>query len=519
MEITVALIQHRAYDVRHSAEGLEAVLSMLEDAPEADLVVLPECSYPGYYLGLLGDPFKAAEGWEKALEAFRDYAARRKCHVVAGIAERDGSKLYNSAFLIGRDGAVIGRSRKTFLWHFDSKWFSPGEEYSVFDTDLGKLGMIVCADGRLPEISRALALKGAEIIVDSTNWVTSGSDPARLANPQVEYMMAVRAAENGAFFLCANKVGTEAESVVYCGRSLIVAPTGDVVREASSDKEETVVATLTLDPRCRAAAMALRREHYSQDFSLLAKANEATPLRRVIETPMIPGTSCVQVAMAQVDRDISLQNFIATASSLASRLSQQGADLVAFPEVPCCTMREFTSPIKEAFGPLASRLRIHLAVASHGNPSVTLAFTPDGQVSTCDGRGDALLKVGELRVGFLRGRQALVPEAARVLFLKGADLLVWQADLGTGLERKVCMTRAAENRVFVALANCSSKGSSKNSMIVSPDGRTLAETFPGTTQAVMALVSPAQSRVKSLIRGSDVFRDRRPDLYGDLARP
>ena len=519
MEITVALIQHRAYDVRHSAQGLESVLTMLEDTPQVDLVVLPECSYPGYYLGLLGDPFKAVEGWEKALGAFRDYAARRRCHVVAGIAEGDGSRLYNSAFLIGRDGAVIGRSRKTFLWHFDSKWFSPGEEFAVFDTDLGKLGMIVCADGRLPEISRALALKGAEIIADSTNWVTTGSDPARLANPQVEYMMAVRAAENGAFFVCANKVGTEAESVVYCGRSLIVAPTGDVVREASSDKEETVVATLSLDPRYRAAAMALRREHYSQDFSLLAETNEATPLKGILETPMVPATSHAQVAVAQVDRDISLQSFIATASSLASRLSQQGADLVAFPEVPCSTMREFTSPIKEAFRPLASHLKIHVAVASHGNPAVTLVFAPDERVLTYDGRDGDLLKIGDLRVGFLRGRQALVPEAARVLFLKGADLLVWQADLGTGLERKVCMTRAAENRVFMALANCSSKDSNRNSMIVSPDGRTLAETFPGTTQAVMALVSPAQSRVKSLIRGSDVFRDRKPDLYGELARP
>jgi predicted amidohydrolase len=522
VEVNVALVQHRAYDVEHSEEGLEAVLAMLDEAASSgvDLAVLPECSYPGYYLGLSGDPVKAVQHWEAALKAFRDVATKRRVHVVAGIAEKDGARLYNSAYLIDREGGIAGRARKTFLWHFDSRWFSPGEEYRVFETDIGRIGMIVCADGRLPEIPRILALKGAQIIADATNWVTSGRDPATLANPQVEYIVPVRAAENGVWLICANKVGREADSVVYCGRSIVVSPIGETLKEASSDKEEIVTASLNLDPGQQQKALRERQDHFSPDYSLLTRPNEDTPLARILEAPLVPAKSAVYVAVVQMDRDTSLKDFIQSGTALISRLAQQGVDLVVFPETPCSVMREFEPPIRDAFRPLTAVFGIHVAVASHGRPhSVTSVFDPRGDTLTFTGSGDELLDVGGLKVGFLRGRQAMVTEAARVLFLKGADLIAWQADLATGLERKVCMTRALENRTYVALANCSSRGSSRNSMIVSPDGRVLAETFPSTKQAVMAQLSLAVSRLKQLVRGTDVFMNRMPALYDELSRP
>ena len=521
MDLNVALIQHRAYDIEHSPEGLERTLAMLEDAAsqDLDLAVLPECSYPGYYLGLSGDPAKAVEHWEDALRAFRDKARKHRFHLVAGIADEDGGRLYNSAYLVDRDGGVVGRARKTFLWHFDSKWFTPGEEYRVFQTELGPIGMIVCADGRIPEISRALALKGARIIVDSTNWVSTGRDPSALANPQPEALIPVRAVENGAWFVCADKVGWEADTVVYCGRSAVVSPSGEIVKEGSPDKEEIVRASIQVDPRPHENAMRLRKEYSSPAYALISAPNQNTPLARVLEGPVFPGESLVHVAAVQIDRDTSLKDYIQGGSALISRLAQQGADLVVFPEVPCSILREFVEQVREAFRPQAAMLGIHIAVTSFGRPhSTTAVLDPRGGVSTFSGVGEDLLEVSGLKVGFLRGRQALVAEEARTLFLKGADLLVWQADMSTGLERKVCVTRAMENRVYVAFANCSSKDPNRNSMIVSPDGAVLAQTFPGVKQAVMAQLSPAISRLKQLVKGTDVFRDRIPALYQDLAR-
>lgn len=180
-------------------------------------------------------------------------------------------------------------------------------------------------------------------------------------------------------------------------------------------------------------------------------------------------------------------------------------------------MRDFAPHVKEALRPLATMMGVYVAVVSHARPhNVTTVFDPKGGSTTYDGEDDEPLDVRGVKVGFLRGRQAFVPEAARALFLKGVDLLVWQADLSTGLERKVCMTRAFENRVYLAFANCSSKDPSRNSIIAAPD-RVLAETFPSCRQAVMAQVSPAISRIKQLVRGTDVLKDRMPELYADLA--
>ncbi|MGE5580542.1 MAG: nitrilase-related carbon-nitrogen hydrolase [Bacillota bacterium] len=519
MEVRVALIQHRAYDVDNSSQGLDAVLSLLEHAGRSgiDLAVLPECSFPGYYLGLRGNPHKAAEGWERALGAFRDVARRRKFNLVAGIAEEDGAKLYNSAFLIGRDGTILGRARKTFLWHFDEKWFSPGDEYRVHETDIGKIGMIVCADGRLPEISRTLALKGADIIADPTNWVTTGNDPARLSNPQVEYMMPARAVENGVWLACANKVGREADSVVYCGHSLVVSPSGEVVKEGSPDKEEIVTATMDVKPGSRDKAMKERAAFYSPGFSILSEPNESAPLSKLVATPIVPSETQIHVAIVQLDRDASLQDFLQESPALVTRLAQQGNDLIIFPEIPCSVMRDFGSHVREALRPLAAVLGVHVAVVSHARPhNATTVFDPRGNSIVYAGNED-LLDIRGVKVGFMRGRQGFIPEVARTLFLKGADLIAWQADLGTGLERKVCVTRALENRVYVALANCSSKDPCRNSMVVSPD-RVLAETFPSCKQAVTAQVSAAVSRIKRLVRGTDVFLDRKPELYETLTR-
>jgi len=101
---------------------------------------------------------------------------------------------------------------------FDSRWFCAGEQYPVAETEFGKVGMFICADGRLPEIVRCLSLQGADILLDLTNWVTSGFEKETLTNPQVEYMIPTRALENRVWIIAANKVGMEAKSILYCGK-------------------------------------------------------------------------------------------------------------------------------------------------------------------------------------------------------------------------------------------------------------------------------------------------------------
>lgn len=522
MAFSVALIQHEAYDIKSAADGLGRVLDLIDQAAEARprLVVLPECSYPGYYLGLDENPKRALAGWEDALRRFREKAKQHELHLVAGLAELEGDKAYNSAYLIGPDGNVIGRYRKTFLWHFDSKWFVPGDEYRVFDTALGKIGILICADGRLPEIARVLALKGAEIIVDPTNWVTTGRDVEFLRNAQADWIIPTRALENGVWFLCANKVGWEAESVVYCGQSLVASPDGDVQVRGSSGSPEIITATVDLDPRVKRRAEALRREWFREEYSLLLSSNDRVPLASLLKASVSPAKSLCYLAVAQMDRDISLQEFLSSGTQLARRMGEQGANLIVFPELPVTLIRDFAKPITEALLPVSTATGASIAVTTKaGLRPVTTILGPKGKVTTlsADGAAAQVVDIGGTKTGFLLGNQGFVPEEARLLFLKGADVIVWQTDSATGKERQVAFTRAVENRVFVALANCASKSPARTCMIVSPGGKLLAETFPSTRQAVMAQISPAESRVKELVRGTDVLRDRIPSLYGPLA--
>jgi predicted amidohydrolase len=225
------------------------------------------------------------------------------------------------------------------------------------------------------------------------------------------------------------------------------------------------------------------------------------------------------LAVVQMDRDISLQEFLSSGASMARRMAEQGADLIVFPELPVTVMRDFAKPITEALLPASIATGATIAVTTKaGLRPVTTILDPKGKVTTlgADGPAAQVVDIGGIKTGFLLGNQGFVPEEARLLFLKGADLIVWQTDSATGREKQVAFTRALENRVFVALANCASKSPVRTSLVVSPGGRLLSETFPSSRQAIMAQVSPPESRVKEIVRGTDAFRDRMPSLYGPL---
>ena len=103
------------------------------------------------------------------------------------------------------------------------------------------VGMLVCADARLPEIATDLAARGARIVANPTAWVTS-MPPPEGTNSQAEFLWRVRALENRVVAVAATKVGTEADTVIYAGRSQIVDADGNVVAIASATEPELLVA-------------------------------------------------------------------------------------------------------------------------------------------------------------------------------------------------------------------------------------------------------------------------------------
>ena len=250
--IKVAAAQIRAFGLEQAEQSLAAVGWAIKQAAEAevDLLVLPECAYPSYLLRSQ-EAYRAAGVLPPSeyIITLARLARKNRMHIVSGYVEDVGTHLHNSAVLIDARGQEVGTYRKSFLWAADNKYFKPGERVPVFETELGTIGMVICADTRAPEIVAKQVMDGAEVIAMPTCWVNVAKEPGRYDNPQVEYLMSARAREFGVPFVCANKYGMETAEVGYCGRSIIVSRTGAVLAEAPGDEETVIVKDIELPER------------------------------------------------------------------------------------------------------------------------------------------------------------------------------------------------------------------------------------------------------------------------------
>jgi N-carbamoylputrescine amidase len=208
---------------------------------------LPELTNSGYVFRSRAEAFAAAEPIPDgpSVQAWRECALQHGVYIVAGIAENDGDRLFNSAVLLGPDG-LIGTFRKAHLWNEENLWFEPGNGgFPVFDTPLGRIGVAICYDGWFPETFRLLALQGADIVCVPTNWVPI---PGQRENkpPMATILAQAAAHSNSVFIACANRVGTE-RGQLFIGQSLIVNYTGwPDAGPASVDQSEILTADVDL---------------------------------------------------------------------------------------------------------------------------------------------------------------------------------------------------------------------------------------------------------------------------------
>ena len=173
-KVRLASVHYRPRSAKTPMDACRQFAPHIEEAArrKADLVVLGETlTYAG-----VGSSY--ADCAEKipgpSTDYFGELAAKHGLYIVAGLIERDRHQLFNVAVLIGPDGKVAGKYRKVCLpdGEYD-KGISPGSDYPVFDTRLGRIGMMICYDGFFPEVARELSNRGAEIIA----WPVWGCNP------------------------------------------------------------------------------------------------------------------------------------------------------------------------------------------------------------------------------------------------------------------------------------------------------------------------------------------------------
>jgi 5-aminopentanamidase len=239
MRVAVAQLEPKLAEKEHNLDACRARLEQAATAG-AELLVLPECAIPGYMYDSAEEALPFAEEIPgPSSEALERECRRLGTHVVCGLLERDGDVLHNAAVLVGPDG-LIGTYRKTHLPFLGvDRFVVPGDELTVFDTPLGRIGVEICYDLRFPEVTRTLALKGADLVAHPTNFPMA-------AKVQTEVITLARAAENRVYLLTANRVGKERWGE-FCGWSQIVDPYGRRLAEAGETEEALLVADVELE--------------------------------------------------------------------------------------------------------------------------------------------------------------------------------------------------------------------------------------------------------------------------------
>lgn len=235
-EIKVAAVQ---FDMQVGLENKEknvaATVGHIDDAAGAGarLIVLPELANTGYSFDTKEEAYAHAESVPDGptCRVWIEAARRNDVYVVAGIAEVDGVHLYDTAVLIGPEG-YIGRYRKTHLWNREKLIFTTGEEYPVFDTRIGRIGLLICWDIWFPEVARILAAQGADVICSVNNWVWTPPPLFDAAgNCMASYLTMSASHTNNIPIIAADRVGEE-RGGKFLGCSLITGtngwPIGDI---------------------------------------------------------------------------------------------------------------------------------------------------------------------------------------------------------------------------------------------------------------------------------------------------
>jgi predicted amidohydrolase len=212
------------------------------------LVVFPECSYPAYVLGS-AERARADDIRPQpvVLKRFSALARENRITLVAGFVADSGGQLWNAAGIWDASGRLLGVQHKTFLFDCDNRWFSHGTSIRPIETGLGRIGVVICADARAPEVSATLVNRGAELIVVPTAWVNMAHEPGEFWNVQPDVLIRARATEFGVPYVCADKCGREGP-MEYVGQSQIVAADGTVLTMAGSTSEACIIAEVSPGP-------------------------------------------------------------------------------------------------------------------------------------------------------------------------------------------------------------------------------------------------------------------------------
>lgn len=254
MHVAQIRFEPRKGEVRWNADKLTSVLAQLA-GQDVDVVVTPECLLDGYAANQASVTREDLLGWAidpATSDITRDisaWCADRQAWMILGCTRREGERIFNSALVYDRAGRLAGVYDKLHCQTHDQK-FTRGEKLSVFESDFGPFGVMICADRRWPETVRALARAGARVIFNPTYGM---HDELNLA------MMRTRSFESEVFI-----------TFTHPRQSLVTGPRGEVIRNATGSEGDYAVTAIDLveADRARQGPMAHLRDRRTDLYGI-----------------------------------------------------------------------------------------------------------------------------------------------------------------------------------------------------------------------------------------------------------
>jgi predicted amidohydrolase len=395
--------------------------------------------------------------------------------------------------------------------------------------------MFICADGRLPEIVRCLSLQGADILLDLTNWVTSGFEKETLTSPQVEYMIPTRALENRVWIIAANKVGMEAKSILYCGKSAVFAPDGQIAKIASSSQEEILFYEISLE-----GAMDKSIDHQIDTiddrrpelYSELIQPTDSLPIYSIMKKKTGLKNPNPLTAIVQIEFEDNFKKYLQKIEFFINNLLEQETNIIIFPECDFIFPEsgdEVVNKVKQITKDKKVLCAITTVEKAAQSYYKTTFLIESGKLrgkyrkTHLEREEKNLFSPGDLGlpvfnpsygyIGVMIGYEGIFPEIARTLTLKGADLIIWPSKFTNDRQINICRSRGAENKIFVACSNSICHQGNGHSLITSPSGQILTSCLDKTEQASLSSLNLLLSRNKDIVPHTNTILNRKPDTY------
>lgn len=556
-------------------KNLQTCISWMQKAKAngAAIIVMPENSNRDRDYFVAGKPSRE-RCWEcsETLDGAFVKGIQRACRELdiwasIGVDLRGAKKpdAHIGIVLVRPDGEIEGVVKKHVLWDYEYTLFVPGSEpYQVFDTELGRLGLLCCADGIVPEAARVLSLMGAQVLLNSLN--SRGPDEMRVHIP-------LRSIENAVWHVASNTVGNPNRVGLlwpWTGGSEICDPRGN--RVVASEEEDGMVVS-----EVRPWESELKETSWSKDiwaqrrpelYSILTKPIQDVPAAAMYgpvkcDQLAFDGPDVVKVAMMQLSRIHTRDCTEWMTQRQVSYASRKGAVLGVLPSLWCFRRGEveedtagaasYSSQVLEKVKAWSKESSIHICCSLVEQDGARFFHTgyivgPEGTIllkyrkahlnskELWASEGETLSAVTFIpalgRVALLLEDEVWIPEVSRCLALEGVEVVLHPTDWDCREAGEMAATeRAGENRFhLVSITRLDSPGTLGSQTTVAGE-YVGGEPIPlmryakgiwcryGVEEQVIVELHRREAHCKMMGDNLDVLEKRWPELYGVCCEP